>query len=156
MVEAGVLQTAVDVLLYVVGREGVVERELARARPAAILRRDFRGRVKFPVRVRADEPAEQGLAPPLAVGPRRVEEVAAEFDRALKRLQRFFVVRAAPAPHAPHAVADLADLPPRAPESPVPHSGFPRLKRVEVSSPKTTGSSLYRVASSTEATARHN
>src|SRR2546423_15144861 len=98
MVEAGVFQTAVDVLLYVVGREGVVERELARARPAAILRRDFRGRGKFPVRVRADEPSEQGLAPPLAVGPRRVEEIAAGFDRRPKRRQRFFSVRARPAP----------------------------------------------------------
>src|SRR5436305_7014753 len=130
MVEAGVFQTAVDVLLYVFGRECVVERELARARPAAILRRDFRGGVKFPLRVRADEPTEQRLAMPLAVGPSRVEEVAAEFDRALKRLQRLFVVRAAPTAHAPHAVSYLADLPTRAPESPVSHPRLPRSKKV--------------------------
>src|SRR5438270_10994282 len=65
-----------------VGREGVAEGELARARSAAILRRDFRGGVEFLVRVRADETAQQSFAASLAVGPSRVEEVAAEFDTA--------------------------------------------------------------------------
>ena len=55
---------------------------------------------------------EQLLAVPVAVAPGRVEEVAAQVDRALQRRRSDSSSSdAGPAGHAPHAVADLADLP---------------------------------------------
>ena len=68
---------------------------------------------------------EQLLAVALAVGPGRVEEVAAELDGPLERAQRLVVVRAGPARQAPHAVADLADRPARPPKGAVVHRSFP-------------------------------
>src|SRR5436190_23842349 len=55
--------------------------------------------------------AEQLLALAVAVGERRVEERAPEFDRSLERRDRFVIVRTRPPAHAPQAVADFGHGP---------------------------------------------
>ena len=71
--------------------------------------------------------AEQLLALAVAVDPRRVEEIAAERERAVQRAQRLLVVGSGPPAHAPRAEADLRDLPAGAAERPIAHIRiFPR------------------------------
>src|SRR6516162_3038087 len=60
----------------------------------------------------ADERAEQPFAAPLAVGPGRVEEIAASGDCGVERVRRLLVVGAGPPAHAPHPVADFGHRPP--------------------------------------------
>ena len=78
---------------------------------------------------RATWPSSCSLLP-LAVGERRVEERAAERDRALDRRDRLVVVRPGPAAHAPQAVADFRDGPAEAAEGAHSHWGrvsFPQI-----------------------------
>ena len=72
-------------------------------------------------RVAFQQFAEQLLAVPVTVHPRRVEEVAAQLDGAVERGQRLLVVASGPSCHAPHAVADLRDVPSGASEASIAH-----------------------------------
>jgi hypothetical protein len=67
--------------------------------------------------------ADQALAATLAVGERGVDEVEAEVDRLVQRLDRLVVVGAAPlgAADPPGAVADLRYLDARRAQRPVLH-----------------------------------
>src|SRR4051812_17227688 len=78
--------------------------------------------------------AENPLAAAVAVGPRSVEEVAAQLDCLVERGVRFLVVAAAPSGHAPHSVADIRHLPARAPERSIPHAA-PSRARPETPTP---------------------
>src|SRR5262249_47192183 len=123
----------------VVGRKDVVQPGAALGGPAAIFRRDLGGGVELARGVGPDQLAQEALAGALAVGPRRVEEVAAGVQGKLEGLARLLLVGARPARQPPHAVAHLADLPARAAERPVAHaSPSPR--------PGRTGSSYDRRA----------
>src|SRR5208282_1355861 len=76
--------------------------------PLAVHGRNFRGGIEPLVFVARDDVAEQAVALAVAIGPGRVEEVAAEIDGELQRFEGFAVVRAAPAAHAPEPVSDVA------------------------------------------------
>src|SRR5690606_5424190 len=116
-----VFQAAVRVFNNVIVREDVFKLVAAPRRPLAVFGRDLRGGVEALGRRLLDQLAEQPLAVPRAVGPGRVEEVAAELDGPAQRLARLFVVRAFPLAHAPHAITDFAHLPAGSPESTVLH-----------------------------------
>ena len=90
--DAEVAQALLGVLADVVGGKDVVERVLRPRRPLAVLRRDLGRDVEPLVRMPLQQLAEQPLAVPVAVGPRGVEEVAAELDRPVERRQRLLVV----------------------------------------------------------------
>ena len=66
------------------GGKSSFERVLAARGPLEVLRRNLGGDVEPLVGWRADELAEQSLAVAVAVGPGRVEEVAAQLHRALE------------------------------------------------------------------------
>ena len=53
--------------------------------------------------------AEQPLAPPFTVGPRGIEEVAAQRDGAIERRRRIRHRPTRPPTHAPHAIADFGN-----------------------------------------------
>src|SRR5690606_9023329 len=120
-VHAEVFQALFGVLYNVVRRENVFEREAPAGGPLAVFGRDLRRGVQPPVGVLPDKLSKQALAAALAVGPRRVEEVAPQLDGAVERAQRLLIDGARPTAHTPHAVADLADLPAQSPESTVLH-----------------------------------
>ncbi len=71
--------------------------------------------------MRAHELSEEPLAVPVAIRPRRVEEVAAEGHGAPQGLARLVVIGARPAAHPPHAVADVAHEPAEPSEAPEVH-----------------------------------
>ena len=54
--------------------------------------------------------AQQPVALAFAVGPRRIEEIAAQVNGQLHRRQRFLVVRTAPSAHPPQSVGNLANV----------------------------------------------
>ncbi len=111
-VEPEVLEALLGHVADVSGREDVLERVVGARRPAAVLRRDLGRDVDALAAVVLQQLAQQPLAVPRAVGPGGVEEVAAQGQRPLHRLQRLGVVRSAPPGHAPGAVADLGDFQP--------------------------------------------
>jgi len=76
-------------------------------------------------RVVFQESAQDLLATATAVGPGRVEEVAAKRDGLLERRLRLGLIRAGPARQSPHAVVDLTDRPAHPPKGAVDHRSFP-------------------------------
>src|SRR5678816_1503830 len=72
--------------------------------------------------MRSHELSEEALAHTVAVGPRGVEEVAAQANRVVQCLACELVVRAGPACEAPHSVANLAHPPAESAEIPIAHS----------------------------------
>src|SRR5215472_3439731 len=127
--DAEIFEALIDVLEDVVGRVAVVERIVGAGGPAAVLRRNFGGDVKLLVRaaaagvpaIRAENFSKQLFAVALAVSPRGVKKITTEVDSALQRIERFFVVGAAPAGHTPHAVTYFADVPSSAAKTAVAH-----------------------------------
>src|SRR5262249_35694166 len=100
------------------------DRILGLPRPLHVLRRNLRRDVHGPRALRravSDRFAQELLALSLPVRPRRVEEVAAERERAIDRAQRLLIVGAAPAAHAPHPVPDFRHCPARAAERSITH-----------------------------------
>jgi hypothetical protein len=79
-------QTFLGVLADVIGRIRIVDAVLRLARPLHVLGRDLGRDVSGRVTMRPQRLSEQGLALALAVGPRRVEEIAAERQGALECL----------------------------------------------------------------------
>ena len=114
-------ETFVDVLFDVVRRKAIIESEIAAAGPLAILGRNFRGDVQFFDGVVAQNFSEDLFAAAVAVGPRGVEEIAAEIDGALESVERFGVVGAGPAGESPHAVTNFTDVPSGAAELAIAH-----------------------------------
>ncbi len=90
--EAGVLQTAVNVVVDVIRGEAVVESCVPAAGPLEILWRDLGGGVEFFRGVRANDLTQQLLAAPLAISPGRIKEIATEIDGALQGLKRLVIV----------------------------------------------------------------
>src|SRR6266849_9866394 len=109
--DAEIGETFVDVRFDVVRRITIVEREIAAAGPFEILWRNFRGDVKFLAGVGAKDFSEDLFAAAFAIGPSRVEKIAAEIDGALQGVERFGVVGAGPAGESPHAVTNFTDIP---------------------------------------------
>src|SRR5580704_16250126 len=70
------------------------------------------------------------LAFSFAVRPRRIEEIAAQFNRPLQRSHALRIVRARPARQSPHAVPDLTHLPTRPPKPPVIHFCVSRVRPI--------------------------
>ena len=96
------------------------------AGPLAIFRRDFRGgveRLLGPPGLARRTFAEKLFAVAVAVGPGGVEEIAAEIDGALERIERLGVFRAGPAGDAPHAVANFTDVPSGLAKAAIVHGG---------------------------------
>ena len=83
------------------------------------------GEVQRLARVVFQESAQDLLAAATAVGPGRVEEVAAKRDCLLERRLRLGLIRAGPARQSPHFVVDLTDRPAHPPRGAVDHRSFP-------------------------------
>src|SRR6185503_15056243 len=96
---------------HVVAGEDLFDRDARLRGPLPVAGRDLRGDVDA-LRALAHNPTDHALAAPVAVGERGVDEVDAEVDGAVERLDRLVVVGASPlrAADAPGAVADLRDL----------------------------------------------
>ena len=94
----------------VVRRENVVILVFGRSRPLQIFGRNLRGCIQTLVRITRDNLAEQTVALTVSIGPRAIEEVAAELNRELQCFERLFVIRTAPTTHAPKPVCDVADF----------------------------------------------
>src|SRR4051812_49546247 len=87
-----VAKALLGVLTDVIGRIHVVQRVLRPRRPAAVLRWNLGSRVQPRARVALEKLTEQLFAVSIAVGPCRIEEVAAECHRTGPRGQRLLVL----------------------------------------------------------------
>src|SRR6516162_4159114 len=100
-----ILEALFNVILDVSRRKAILEREFATARPAPVLRRNFRGHIEMlvgpadagPVLVLAQDLGKNLLAPSVAIGPGGIKEIAAELHGASERSERFRVMRSGPA-----------------------------------------------------------
>src|SRR5271170_613560 len=76
--------------------------------------------------VLAQHPSQYLLALSFPIGPRRIEKIASQFNRALQRSHALRIIRTRPTRQSPHAVPDLAYLPTRLAKPPVIHYVSPR------------------------------
>ena len=107
---AQILSDQVGISKNVIGRKNIAILVLWRSRPLQIFGRNLRGCIQTLVRITRDNLAEQTVALTVSIGPRAIEEVAAELNRELQCFERLFVIRTAPTTHAPKPVCDVADF----------------------------------------------
>src|SRR5918993_1572292 len=105
----------------VFGREDLSDRRFGTTWPLHVFWWNFRCRVQLRAGMTLQRFAEQLLAASHSICVRRIEEIAAELDRAIERSARLVIVRASPSAHTPHAIADFRHLPAKPAEPSVLH-----------------------------------
>src|SRR5581483_6536482 len=102
------------VLEHVVGGKDILEFVIGRSGPFIVFRRNFGGGIQALSRVACHNFTEQAIALAVAISPCAIKKSAAGIDCQLQRLERFAVVRTAPAAHAPKPVSNFTDFETRA------------------------------------------